>query len=383
MSVSRSIGELPANHHNGYRRETSTHANGRLRIAQLAPLYESVPPKMYGGTERVVAYLTEELLRRGHDVTLYASGDSTLEAPLRAGWPVSLRNAGLSHRGPDLHLMMLSEVYGQADRFDVIHSHLDYWNFAIARTVDTPTVATLHGRMDLAEVMPVWRAFPDMPVVSISDSQRAPLPELNWLGTVYHGMPRDLLSFHPGPGKYLAFLGRISPEKRADLAIEVARRAGIPLKIAAKVDVVDRAYFEAKSQPLLSPPDFEYIGEINDREKDEFLGQAYALMFPIDWPEPFGLAMIEAMACGTPVVARPCGSVPEVIRPGVSGFIAASVEDMVAAVRRVENLSRENCRRDFESRFTVEKMADGYERLYRQLLNDERRPLGKALLAAV
>jgi glycosyltransferase involved in cell wall biosynthesis len=361
------------------RPKTRRSGDGRLRIAQLAPLYESVPPKMYGGTERVVAYLTEELLRRGHEVTLFASGDSTLDVPIHAGWPVSLRNAALSHRGPDLHLRMLSEVYGHADRFDVIHSHLDYWNFAMARIVETPTVATLHGRMDIAEVVPVWRCFPDVPVVSVSDSQRAPIPDLNWIGTVHHGIPAKLLNFHPERGKYLAFLGRIAPEKRPDLAIEVARRAGVPIKIAAKVDKVDREYFEAVIRPLISAPEVEFIGEIND----EFLGNAYALLFSIDWPEPFGLAMIEAMACGTPVIARPCGSVPEVVRNGVSGFIAASVEEMVAAVHQVDDLSRENCRKEFESRFTVARMVDKYEQLYRQLLSENRPRLGGTRVAAI
>lgn len=338
----------------------------------MAPLYESVPPKLYGGTERVVCYLTEELVRRGHDVTLFASGDSTVKAPMRALWPVSLRMAGLTHRGPDYHLLMISEVYEQADQFDVIHSHLDYWNFPMARMVSTPTVVTLHGRLDIPNLFQVWRTYPDVPVVSISDAQRAPLPMMNWIGTAYHGLPRDMLSFHAGPGKYLAFLGRIAPEKRPDMAIQVARRAGIPLKIAAKVDVADRDYYEAVIKPLISGPDVEFIGEINDNEKDEFLGNAVALLFTIDWPEPFGLVMIEALACGTPIIARPCGSVPEIIRHGATGFIASEVEELAAAVGQVHKISRRVCREEFEKRFAAETMATRYEHLYGKVLAQRR-----------
>ncbi len=345
---------------------------GRLRIAQLAPLHESVPPKLYGGTERVVAYLVEELARRGHEVTLFASGDSTASVPLRPIWPVSLRLAGLSRYGHDYHLMMVAEAYKDASEFDIIHSHIDYWNFPLARLVSTPTVATLHGRLDQSETHPVWQNFADIPVVSISNYQRRPLPQLNWVGTVYHGLPRNLLRFNPGPGKYLAFLGRISPEKRPDLAIEIARRAGIPLKIAAKVDEADREYFEAKIKPLLASPDVEFIGEINEKEKNDFLGQALALLFPIDWPEPFGLVMIEALACGTPVIARPCGSVPEILRHGVTGFIANEVEELVDAVKRIDQISRLRCREEFESRFTVEIMATNYEKVYWRVITERQ-----------
>jgi glycosyltransferase involved in cell wall biosynthesis len=341
----------------------------RLRIAQLAPLYERIPPKLYGGTERVVSYITEELVRRGHQVTLFASGDSETGALLVPGCPQSLRLAGKAELGGFLQLPMISDVFdGAANRFDVIHSHIDYWSFPFARLTSVPTVATMHGRLDVEELHPVYARYRSMPLVSISDAQRTPLPLMNWVDTIYHGLPRDLLRFSPGPGKYLAFLGRISPEKRPDLAIEVARRVGIPLKLAAKVDAVDRDYFQTVIKPLLSAPDIEYIGEIGESEKSEFLGNALAFMFTIDWPEPFGLAMIEALACGTPVIARPCGSIPEVIRHGATGFIVKSVEEMVAAVRDIGKLAREECRREFENRFTVEIMVDRYEQVYRQLI---------------
>jgi glycosyltransferase involved in cell wall biosynthesis len=257
---------------------------------------------------------------------------------------------------------------GAASRFDVVHSHIDYWSFPFARLAEVPTVATMHGRLDIDELKPVYSRYRDMPLVSISDAQRSPLAFMNWVATVHHGLPHDLLRFSAGPGKYLAFLGRISPEKRPDIGIKAALRAGIPFKIAAKVDVVDRDYFEAVIKPLLAPPDVEYIGEISESEKSEFLGNALALLFTIDWPEPFGLAMIEAMACGTPVIARRCGSVPEVINPGVSGFIADSVDDLVAAIKKIGELRRENCRKEFERRFTAQVMVDQYEAIYRRLL---------------
>ena len=355
---------------------TTRSAVPRLRVAQVAPLYESIPPKLYGGTERVVSYVTEELVRRGHQVTLFAAGDARTRAELAPGCPQSLRLAGKPGLGAALQLPMLCDVYEQAPRrFDVIHSHIDFWSFPFAMRCPVPTIATMHGRLDVDDLHPVYARYRGTPLVSISDVQRAPLPSMNWIKTIHHGLPRDLLRFNPGPGKYLAFLGRISPEKRPDIAIQVARRAGIPFKIAAKVDVVDRDYFETVIKPLLSPPDVEYIGEINDAEKSDFLGNALALMFTIDWPEPFGLAMIEALACGTPVVARPCGSVPEVIRPGVGGFIADGVDDLVAAVGNVSRLSRERCREEFEQRFTVETMVDGYEEVYQQLIGRNRNRL--------
>jgi glycosyltransferase involved in cell wall biosynthesis len=352
----------------------SHYGTQRLRIAQVAPLYERIPPKLYGGTERVVSYITEELVRRGHQVTLFASGDSQTEARLTPGCPQSLRLASKPELGAFLQLPMLSDVYeGAASRFDVIHSHIDYWSFPFARLTNVPTVATMHGRLDVEELHPVYARYRNIPLVSISDAQREPLPLMNWVRTIHHGLPHELLRFSPGPGKYLAFLGRISPEKRPDLAIEVARRVGIPLKIAAKVDVVDREYFATVIKPLLSSPGVEYIGEIGEEQKSEFLGNALAFMFTIDWPEPFGLAMIEALACGTPVIARPCGSIPEVIRPGVTGFIASSVDEMAAAVKKIEQLSREQCRAEFESRFAVEIMVDGYEQVYRQLIEKGQR----------
>jgi glycosyltransferase involved in cell wall biosynthesis len=346
----------------------------RLRIAQVAPLYESVPPRFYGGTERVVAYLTEELIRRGHEVTLFASGDSTTACPITSTFPRSLRAAGMVPWGSSLHLPMLSEVFDRAERFDVIHCHIDYWSFPFARMVKTPVVTTLHGRLDIPELLDVYRYYRDAAVVSISDAQRAPLPELNWAATVYHGLPASRFTFNPGPGKYLAFLGRIAPEKRPDLAIEVARRAGIPLKIAAKVDAIDRDYFECRIRPMLDGPGVEFIGEIGEREKIDFLGNAIALLFPIDWPEPFGLVMIEALACGTPVIARPCGSVPEVMRERVTGFTAREVDDLVEAVRKVSTIARRDCRAAFEARFTADVMASGYERVYYRLIDERRTP---------
>jgi glycosyltransferase involved in cell wall biosynthesis len=341
----------------------------RLRVAQVAPLYERIPPKLYGGTERVVSYITEELVRRGHDVTLFASGDSQTGAKLVPGCPQALRLLGKAEIGAYLQLPMLSDVFdGAAERFDVIHSHIDYWTFPLARLAEVPTVATMHGRLDLEKLKAVYGKYRDFPLISISDAQREPLAFMNWIATIYHGLPDGLLRFSAGPGKYLAFLGRISPEKRPDLGIQAARQAGIPFKIAAKVDVVDREYFEAIIKPLLAPPDVEYIGEISESEKSEFLGNALALLFTIDWPEPFGLAMIEAMACGTPVIARRCGSVPEVINHGVTGYIANPVDEIVAAIKRVGEFSREDCRREFEHRFSAKVMVDKYESAYRRLI---------------
>ena len=339
-----------------------------LRIAQLGPLYESIPPNLYGGTERVVSYLTEELVRRGHDVTLYASGDSLTSAKLACGAPRSLRLAGLSASGPSLHLPMLADIYENAECFDIVHSHLDYWCFPFVRLTSTPTLVTMHGRLDVETLKPSYDRFTYVPLVSISNAQREPLPKMNWLGTAYHGLPPDLLEFNPRPGKYLAFLGRICPEKRVDTAIEVALKAGIPLKIAAKVDPVDQDYFHAVIKPKLCPPDVELVGEITERQKNEFMGNAIALLFTIDWPEPFGLAMIESFACGAPVITRPCGSVPEIVEHGKTGFIAKSVDELVAAVRRVDQLLRSDCRAEFEARFTVARMADRYEELYGRLL---------------
>ncbi len=341
-----------------------------LKIAQLGPLYERIPPNLYGGTERVVSYLTEELVRRGHDVTLFASGDSITSAKLVSGYPRSLRLAGLSGAaiGPGLHLPMLADVYENAGRFDIIHSHLDYWCFPFTRLCPTPTIVTMHGRLDVEPLKPIYERFTHVPLVSISNSQRTPLPFMNWVGTAYHGLPPDLLKYNPNPGKYLAFLGRICPEKRVDIAIDVALKAGIPLKIAAKVDPVDQEYFEQLIKPKLCPPDIEHIGEIAEHEKSDFMGDAIALLFTIDWPEPFGLAMIEAFACGAPVITRPCGSVPEIVTQGKTGLIASSVDDLVSAVKNVDKISRATCRAEFEARFTTAHMAERYEELYANLI---------------
>ena len=344
----------------------------RLRIAQIGPLYERIPPKLYGGTERIVSYITEELVRRGHDVTLFAAGDAQTSAKLHPACPQALRLAGRQDFGAFLQLPMLSDVYENADDFDVIHSHIDYWSFPFARLSRTPSVSTMHGRLDIEELKPVYSRYKTVPLVSISDAQRPPLAFMNWVATVHHGLPRDLLTYSKGPGKYLAFLGRISPEKGPDLAIDLAIKVGIPIKLAAKVDVADRAYFEQVIKPRLSSPGVEYIGEINESQKNEFLGNALALMFTIDWPEPFGLAMIEALACGTPVIARPCGSVTEVLRNGVSGIIASEFDDLVQAVKNIEKISRETCRKEFETRFTADVMAAHYERIYRDLISARR-----------
>lgn len=343
-----------------------------MRIAQVAPLYESVPPTLYGGTERVVSYLTEELVRQGHEVTLFASGDSITKAHLIPGCPKSLRLDRdcldqLAH-----HFVMLEKVFREADaRFDVIHFHLDYLHFPWTRREGFPAVTTLHGRLNIPDLVPLYKEYGPMPVISISDDQREPLPWLNWQDTVYHGLPGDLYSFRPDPGKYLAFLGRISPEKRLDHAIAIAKRLGMPLKIAAKVDRVDREYFEEFIEPLLNNPFVEFIGEIGEKEKDEFLGNAYALLFPIDWPEPFGLVMIEAMACGTPVIAFRRGSVPEIMKDGVTGFIVEDVDTAVKAVERIPSLSRKACRQYFDEHFTASRMALDYLAVYRRLIEAE------------
>jgi glycosyltransferase involved in cell wall biosynthesis len=347
-----------------------------LRIAQVAPLYERVPPALYGGTERVVSWLTEELIRRGHRVTLFASGDSRTAAALVSACERALRLDGGGGDPLVPHVIELSQVFERAADFDVIHCHVDFLAFPFGRLVRTPTIHTLHGRLDLPQLVSVFRRFHDVPVVSISDAQRRPLAHLpvRWVGTVPHGLPLDLYPFSPRPGRYLAFLGRIAPEKRPDLAIAVARRVGLPLKIAAKVDPADRAYYEREIRPLLDDPLVEFVGEIGDAHKPAFLGEALALLFTIDWPEPFGLVMIEALACGTPVIARPCGSVPEVVIGGQTGFIADTIEELVDAVKRVDTIDRAACRRDVEERFTVERMASAYEALYRSLLAERREP---------
>ncbi len=340
-----------------------------MRIAQVAPLYESVPPRLYGGTERIVSYLTEELVRRGHDVTLFASGDSVTRAKLVSVYPRALRS---DPTVVDQYVCLMAQiglVYDGASEFDLIHSHVDYFTFPVTRFVRTPTLTTLHGRLDLPELQVMYRIYPEVNLVSISHSQRMFMPATRWLATVYNGIPVEDFTFRSRPGDYLAFLGRISPEKRPEIAIQVAKQAGIKLKIAAKVDRVDREYYENIIRPELSHPLIEYLGEIDQGTKDEFLGNALALIFPIDWPEPFGLAMTEAMACGTPVIASRCGSVPEIVEHGKTGFICDSPDEMVAVCARVGQLDRQVCRRLVETRFSVQAMADGYESVYRGLVS--------------
>jgi glycosyltransferase involved in cell wall biosynthesis len=343
-----------------------------LRIAQIAPLYESVPPKLYGGTERVVAWLSEELVRRGHQVTLFAAGDSKVEAPLHAGFPNALRLSGLERLGPAYHMPMLTDVLDQARHFDIIHSHLELLSFPFAHFAPVPMLFTIHGRVDQPDLAPVYQRYKDLPLISISNSQRDSLPTMNWVANIYHGLPHTEFQFNPTGGNYLAFLGRLSPEKRPELAIEVARRAGIPIKIAAKIDRNNEVYFDTVIKPLLSLPGVEYVGEISQSQKQEFLGNALALILPIDWPEPFGLVMIEALACGTPVIARPFGSVPELLRNDLSGIIAADVDGLVEAVKRVAQISRSACRAQFEARFTADIMTANYENLYYRMLEGAR-----------
>jgi len=332
-------------------------------------LYEPVPPPRYGGTERIVSYLTEELVRRGHDVTLFASGDSRTAARLVAVTERALRLDANSREVLAANFSReLGRVFGTAEKFDVIHCHVDYLAYPFSRLVRTPTLHTLHGRLDLPYLGPVFRDFPDVRLVSISDAQREPLAslKLNWAGTVYHGLPVDRFPFVAQPGDYLAFLGRLSPEKQPEVAIEVARRAGVPLRIAAKIDANDREYVDRVVRPLLDDPLVEFIGEVEDDEKAAFLGGARALLFPIDWPEPFGLVMIEAMACGTPVIARPCGSVREIVEDGSTGFVGDTVDDLVEAVKRIDTIDRAACRRHVERRFSVARMVADYETLYRR-----------------
>ena len=338
-----------------------------MKIAQVAPLCESVPPKYYGGTERVVSYLTETLVELGHEVTLYASGDSVTRARLRPGCRASLRLDKQSIDPVADHVYVAERVFQDAEEFDIVHSHIDYVGLPCWRRMGTPHVTTLHGRLDIPNLHNLFREFRDEPLVSISNDQRRPLSWANWQATVYHGLPANLYTPREQPGKYLAFLGRISPEKRVDRAIEIAKRAGLPLKIAAKVDNKDREYFETSIKPRLDPALVEYIGEIGEAEKSEFLGKALALLFPIDWPEPFGLVMIEAMACGTPVIAWSRGSVPEILDDGVTGLLANDIDEAVQAVAQIGRLSRTRCREVFEERFTAMRMAQEYVALYEQL----------------
>jgi glycosyltransferase involved in cell wall biosynthesis len=343
-----------------------------MRIAQIAPLWESVPPQRYGGTERIVSYITEELVRQGHEVTLFASGDSVTTARLEAICPQALRlNTGIFNRDAPQILLQERAFGSMADEFDLIHSHLDFLGFPLARRIRTPVVTTLHGRLDLPELTPVFREFAEIPVISISDAQRRPLPWANWAGTVHHGLP-NFYGPHFEPGQYLAFLGRIAPEKRPDQAIELAKRVGIPLKIAAKVDPADEAYFRAEIEPMLRHPLIEFIGEITDSEKEAFVGNALALVCPYDWPEPFGIVFIEALACGTPVLAYRRGSVPEIIEHGVTGFISETLDEMVASVAGLDTIDRRRCRDAFDRRFTVQRMVSDYLRIYTDLVRENR-----------
>ena len=339
-----------------------------MRIAQIAPLTESVPPKMYGGTERIVSSLTETLVARGHDVTLFATGDSETAANLIACAPEGIRLQPAVMDPHALTTVELARVFQQAQSFDVIHNHLDYFCFPFARYSQVPVVTTTHGRLDLEEVQHVYSHFSEANLVSISDDQRSPLPGANWLATVYNGIEFDHYSLHPQPGKYLAFLGRISPEKRPDRAIEVARELDMPLKIAAKVDPQDQDYFNHAIKPQLDNALIEFVGEVGEHEKDEFLGNALAYLFPIDWPEPFGLTMVEAMACGTPVVAMRDGSVPEVVIDGKTGFVCDSLRNFIDCVTRVGEIDRATCREIACNRFSVDVMTSGYEAVYRGLV---------------
>ena len=340
-----------------------------MRIAQVAPLFESVPPVSYGGTERVVAYLTDELVQLGHDVTLFASGDSSTSATLVPVCPRSLRldSGCLDHVA--WHILLIERVAAAAAHFDLIHFHIGHIHLPLVRRLSTPTVTTTHGRLDLPELAPLFTEFHDSPLISISDAQRAPLPQANWIATIPHGLPTSRLAPRWAPGEYLAFLGRISPEKRVDRAITIATALGWPLKIAAKVDRVDAAYFSREIEPLLDDPLVEFVGEIGEAEKSAFLGNARALLFPIDWPEPFGLVMIEALACGTPVVAFRGGSVEEIVEPGRTGFIVDTLDEAIEATRSVATLERRACRQAFERRFSARRMAEDHLALYTRLLD--------------
>ncbi|MEQ9618031.1 MAG: glycosyltransferase family 4 protein [Deltaproteobacteria bacterium] len=341
-----------------------------MKIAQVAPLAESVPPRLYGGTERVVSYLTEELIKQGHEVTLFASGDSVTSARLVSPVDECIRLSKTYLNSIPHEYIMNEMISRESGNFDIIHFHTDYIHFPVSRREKYAHLTTLHGRLDLPELKNIYSEFNEIPVVSISYDQRSYLPQANWIGNAYHGLPTKLYNLNGDEGKYLAFLGRISPEKRPDRAIRIARLTGIPLKIAAKVDSVDTDYYESVIEPMLDNPLVEFIGEIGEDEKNDFLGNALALLFPIDWPEPFGLAMIESMACGTPVIAFNCGSVPEVVDDGKTGFIVNNMREAVEAVYKIQSLSRSKIRETFESRFSAAKMAGDYSLLYKKILKN-------------
>jgi glycosyltransferase involved in cell wall biosynthesis len=340
-----------------------------MKIAQVAPQHESIPPKLYGGTERVVSYVTEELVRQNHDVTLFASGDSITSAKLVSVIDNSLR-LSKAENPMAYDVLLLEEVSKRSSDFDIIHFHTDFFHFPLSRRMKVPQITTLHGRLDIPVLQDIYRIFDDMPVVSISNSQRAPLLSANWVGTVYNGIPEKNYTYQPTAGNYLAFLGRISPEKGVELAIKISLRSGMPLKIAAKVDAVDQDYYIDKIKPLLRHPLIEYIGEINEVEKNAFLGNAYAMLFPIQWPEPFGLVMIEAMACGTPTIAFPRGSVYEVMQQGKTGFIVDSVEQAVNSVEQIETIKRQDCNKVFHERFSDRIMTRDYLEVYHSVMAD-------------
>ncbi|WP_420473418.1 glycosyltransferase family 4 protein [Noviherbaspirillum sp. ST9] len=340
-----------------------------MKIAQVSPLFESVPPKGYGGTERVVSFLTEELVRQGHEVTLFASGDSTTRARLVATVDQSVRNSAFDQSWLAYHLIQLDQVIGMSDDFDVIHFHTDFLQFPTLRNCGTPHLTTLHGRLDLSYLVPVYQHFRVPPLVSISDSQRTPLPWANWVNTVYHGLPANLYAYNEEPGDYFLFIGRISPEKRVDRAIDIAVQCERPIYIAAKLNKSEEGYFKEVIKPRLRHPLVTYVGEVGETDKRELLEHARALLFPIDWPEPFGLVMIEALSCGTPVIAYANGSVPEIIDDGVTGFVVSDLEEAVRAARRIESISRQDCRSAFERRFTAPCMAANYLDTYQRLLS--------------
>ncbi len=344
-----------------------------MKIAQIAPLYEAVPPKLYGGTERIVHYLTEELVALGHEVTLFASGDSKTRARLVAHVPKALRLNKNCEDQLAPHIVQLQEILEQAEEFDVIHFHTDYIHFPFTQKLAAPHVTTLHGKLTIPELQLVYNKFPDQPVISISNQQRKPLPQANWLGTVYHGLPANLHKPGKGKGEYLAFLGRVSPEKGLDKAIAVAKATGIKLKIAAKIDKADREYYEEHIKPLLDHPLIEYVGEVNEKQKTEFLGNALALLFLINWEEPFGLVLIEAMACGTPVIACKRGSVPEIIEHGRNGFVVRNEREAIKAVRQISQIDRSQVRQSFEERFTSRRMALDYMAVYQLLQKKTKR----------
>lgn len=340
-----------------------------MKIAQVSPLFESVPPKAYGGTERVISYLTEELVRQGHDVTLFASGDSVTSAKLVPAIAQSIRQDSGRQAWLAYHAIQMDLLSELEDSFDVIHFHTDSLHFALARKLRAPIVTTVHGRLDFPELVPLYKRFQNFPLVSISDNQRMPLPWANWCGTVHHGLPPDLYSFRPAHGNYFLFIGRVSPEKRLDRAIDIARQCGMPLYIGAKIDQADEPYFNEYIKPKLRNPLVKFLGEVNQTQKRELLEHASALLFPIDWPEPFGLVLIEAFACGTPVVAYRNGSIPEIMEDGVTGYVVTNQEEAVRAAQQIDSIDRKGCRKIFEQRFTVAHMAENYLRIYRRLVN--------------